>query len=126
VYQRSGTGSGFAADWKSIKETMNSPFTLEVKAYEGDGLTFIIPVEHDTRSAMLDGKDYPDQGSDADSSSSCSIQEIDEHNLEMTNKAHGKISDTREIRISPDGKSLTMTLHEQGQGEPVVLVFDRD
>ncbi|MFZ0306261.1 MAG: hypothetical protein WAL75_26485 [Terracidiphilus sp.] len=33
LYQRSGAGSGFAADWQSIKETMNSPFVLEVKAY---------------------------------------------------------------------------------------------
>ncbi len=28
VYRRAGRGSGFAADWRSIKETVNSPFLL--------------------------------------------------------------------------------------------------
>ena len=67
LYQRSGAGSGFAADWQSIKETMNSPFLLEVKAYQGDGLSFITiaPYEHETRSVKFDGKDYPNQGPDA-------------------------------------------------------------
>ncbi|HEY5060997.1 MAG TPA: hypothetical protein VII52_05645, partial [Gemmatimonadaceae bacterium] len=44
VYRRSGGGSGggsgFAADWQSITETMNSPFLLEVKEFQGDGLSF--------------------------------------------------------------------------------------
>src|SRR5690349_24412850 len=31
IYQRSGGGSGFAGDWQSVKETMNSPFVLQVK-----------------------------------------------------------------------------------------------
>jgi len=122
VYQRSGAGSGFAADWKSIKETMNSPFILEVKPYQGDGLSFIIPSEHDTKNAMLDGKDYPNLRQN----SSCSIQQVDEHTLEMTDKAGGKVLDTREIGISPDGKTLTMTIHWPGRSEPDVLVFHRE
>src|SRR5690242_8192306 len=40
VYQRTGGGSGFAGDWQSIKETMNSPSFLEVKEFQGDGLSF--------------------------------------------------------------------------------------
>ena len=43
-------GSGFAADWQSIKETMNSPFSIQVKAFQGDGLSFITP------SRATDGK----------------------------------------------------------------------
>ena len=121
VYQRSGAGSGFAADWKSIKETMNSAFVLEVKAYEGDGLSFILPLEHETKSAKLDGKDYPDSGGH----SVCSIQRVDKHTLEMTDKAGGKITDTRAIGVSADGKTLTMTVNAPGRGQSDVLVFDR-
>jgi hypothetical protein len=126
VYQRNGGGSGFAADWKSIKETMNSPFALEVKAYQGDGLTFTIPAEQETRSAKLDGKEYPLPGPNADPGSSCSIQQVDAHTLEMTNKRGGKVVDTREISLSKDGKTLTMILHAPGRSEPDVLVFDRE
>jgi hypothetical protein len=122
VYQRNGGGSGFAADWQSVKETMNSPFVLQVKAYEGDGLSFIIPVEHDTKNVKLDGKDYPSEGSP----SSSSIRRVDDHTLEMTDKQGGKIVDTQEIKISPDGKRLTMTVHATGRDKPNVMVFDRE
>ena len=45
VYRRVGGGSGFAADWQSIKETMNSPYFIRVRAFEGDGLSIITPLE---------------------------------------------------------------------------------
>jgi len=31
VYRRAGEGSGFAGDWQSITETVNSPYVLELK-----------------------------------------------------------------------------------------------
>ena len=125
VYQRSGGGSGFAADWQSIRETVNSPFTLEVKAYQDDGLTFMLPAEQNTRSAKLDGKDYPISGPNAGAVSSCSIQQVAAHTLEMTDKAGGKIADTREIRLSADEKTLTMAIHVPGRGQPNMFVFER-
>jgi hypothetical protein len=126
VYQRSGGGSGFAADWKSIKETMNSAYVLQVKAYEGDGLSFIFITEQETKNLKLDGKDYPREGPNANPGSSFSSRRVDEHTLEMTDKADGKVRATREIKISPDGKTLTMTVHAPGRSEPEVLVFDRE
>jgi len=121
VYQRQGGGSGFAADWHSIKETMNSPFVLEVKAYGGDGLTFIDPLLHDTKNVKLDGKDYPVEGSRRSSS----VRRVDEHTLEMTEKDGGNVILTREIELSPDGK-LTMTVTPPGQSKPNVMVFERE
>jgi hypothetical protein len=124
VYQRSGGGSGFAADWQSIKETMNSPFILEVKEYESDGLSFINSMEQETKNVKLDGKDYeyPNQGTGRSSS----VRRVDDHTLEMTDKRGAKVIDTREIKLSPDGKRLTMTVHEAGASKPNVMVFDRE
>jgi hypothetical protein len=51
---------------------------------------------------------------------------VDEHTLEITDKAGGKVIDTREIGVSPDGKTLTMTVHASGRSEPDVRVFDRE
>src|SRR3984885_3031307 len=65
VYQRTGGGSGFAADWQSIKETRNTPLSMEVKAYEGDGLSFLTPAQHRPENVKFDGKDYPEDGSNA-------------------------------------------------------------
>lgn len=126
VYQRTGEGSGFAADWHSIKETRNSPLILQVKAYQGDGLSFITPSQHQTRSFKLDGQDYPNQGPNAGPSSSSSTRRVDEHTLETTDKYDGKVTDTREIKLSPDGKTLTMTVNIPGRTQPDVLVFDRE
>ncbi len=50
VYQRTGGGSDFAADWQSIRETMNSPFPFQVKAFQGDGLSFITLAEKRRRT----------------------------------------------------------------------------
>jgi hypothetical protein len=34
--------------------------------------------------------------------------------------------DTQQIELSPDLKTLTITVHEVGQGKPNILVFDRE
>jgi hypothetical protein len=125
VYQRSAGGSGFAADWQSIKETMNSPYVLQVKAYQGDGLSFIFTTQQNTKNLKLDGKDYPTEGPNANPGSSVSSRRVDEHTLEMTHKASGKVDNTWQIRIAPDGKTLTITMDAAGRSKPDVLVFDR-
>jgi hypothetical protein len=124
VYQRTGEGSGFAADWQSIKETMNSPFLMQVKEFQSDGLSFITLQE--TRNGKLDGKDYPHEGRNAGPGSTSSIRRVDEHTLEMTDKSAGKVTNTREIGVSPDGKTLTMIVHVPRRKEPDMLVFDRE
>ena len=126
VYQRTGEGSGFAADWQSIRETRNSPLILQVKAYQGDGLSFITPSRHETRNVKFDGQEYPNQGPNTGPGSSSSTRRLDEHTLETTDKYDGKVTDTREIKLSPDGKTLTMTVNIPGRTQPEVLVFDRE
>jgi len=125
VYQRSGAGSGFAADWQSIKETMNSPFVMEVKEFQGDGLSFVIPSQRKTKNVKFDGKDYPNEGSNARKGASSSIRRVDERTLVITDKYGGKVTDTEEIVLSTDLKTLTMTVHIAGRETPNVLVFDR-
>jgi hypothetical protein len=125
VYQRSGGGSGFAADWQSIKETMNSPYLIEVKEYEGDGLSLITPSDHQTENVKFDGKDYPNEGPNAGPGVTSSMRRVDERNLEMTNKANGKVIETDQIGLSADRKTLTITKHIPGHDKPIVMVFER-
>jgi hypothetical protein len=44
----------------------------------------------------------------------------------MTDKVKGEVMDTRQIELSPDLKTLTMTVHPAGQSNPNILVFDRE
>jgi hypothetical protein len=126
VYKRTGTGgSGFAADWQSFKETINTPYTIEVKQFQGDGLSFTNTFQHITRNVKFDGKDYPHEGPNASSGATSSIQQRDAHTLVLTDKSKGKVTDTQEISLSADRKTLMITVLAPGSGKPTVTVFER-
>jgi len=126
VYQRTGGGSGFVADWQSIKETINSPFVLEVKVFQGNGLSIVDPLARRTKNLKFDGKDYPaNEVPDAGRGISSSIRRVGERTLVITNKYQGKVSSTEEFALSTDLKTLTMTVHIVGRDKPDVLTFER-
>jgi hypothetical protein len=125
VYQRTSAGSGFAADWRSIKETMNSPFSIQVKAFQADGLSFVTPSAHKTKNVTFDGKDHPNVGPNARRGAFSAIRRVDAHHLVITDKINGKVTETEEIGLSADLATLTLTAHFAGQDKPNVLVFAR-
>jgi hypothetical protein len=125
VYQHIGGGSGFAADWQSIKETRNSPLSMEVKTYEGDGLSFITPSQQRTQNVKFDGKDYSVAGSNARQGAALSARRMDEHNLVITHKFKDKVTGTEDVGLSADLKTLTITLHYAGREKPDVMVYQR-
>jgi hypothetical protein len=120
-----GGGSGLAADWQSIKETTNTSFLMQVREFQGDGLSFITPSEHKTKNVEFDGKDYPVEGPNADRGVSSSIQRMDERTLVITDKANGKATDTEQFGLSADLKTLPIIVHVAGRDKPTVMVFDR-
>jgi hypothetical protein len=126
VYKRTTPGAGFAATWDSVSEKMNSPYELEIKPYDNDGLTLIAPAEGSTQSVKLDGQDHPDVGPDASPDSVSSGRRVNERTLEVTRKSKGTVRQTRHIELAPDLKTLTMTIHRPGQDKQTVLVFDRE
>ena len=125
IYQRTGGKSGFAADWQSIKETMNTPFLIQVKEFQVDGLSFVTPSEQKTRNMKFDGRDYPNQGPNAARGASSSIRQVDDRTLVITDKFNGKVTDTEEIGLSTDLNTLTITVHIAGRDKPNVMVFER-
>lgn len=125
VYQRTDGGTGFAGDWRSIKETMKSPTLLQVKPFQGDGLSFISLTSHVTRNVKFDGADYPDEGQNARPGASSSVRRVDQRTLAITGKYAGKVTFTEDVGLSPDLKTLTLTQHIPGHDRPNVLVFRR-
>jgi hypothetical protein len=126
VYKRTTPGSGFAATWDSVSEKMNSPYELEIKPYEEDGLTLIIPAEGSTQNVTLDGKDHPEAGPNASPDAVSSGRRVNDHTLEITRKFKGEVKQTREVELSPDLKTLTLTLQRPGQDKGTILVFERE
>jgi hypothetical protein len=126
VYKRTAGGSGFPGTWESTSEKVNSVFEFQIRSYEGDGLSFITPAEQETQNIKFDGKDHPDVGPNVAPGSASSGRRVNERTLEMTDKIKGKVIDTQQIKLSPDLKTLTMTVHPLGQSEPNILVFGRE
>lgn len=126
TYKRTAGSSGFAGTWESDSQQINSVFELQIQPYEGDGLSIIIPVEQATRNVKFDGKDYPASGAGVPKGFTSSGHRVDARNLELTDKVNGKPADKLEVGLSPDLKTLTMTVHGGSQSKPNVLVFERE
>ncbi|HET7748817.1 MAG TPA: hypothetical protein VFK81_05515 [Terriglobales bacterium] len=125
VYKRMAGASGFGGTWESASETVNSVFVLQVRPYEGNGLSFINPSQEVTKRVKFDGKDYPTVGPNVPPGFASSVRRVNDHTLAMTDKFNGKIRDTQQIELSSDLKTLKMTVHAVGRSEPNILVFER-
>ena len=123
LYERTAAGSGFAGTWEATM-AMDHAFVIQIRPYEGDGLSFIRSSD-DTRNVKFVGKDYPNLGGGATEGSTSSARRVDDRTLEITDKIKGKITRTVQIELSPDLKTLTRTVHPVGQREPNIFVFER-
>jgi hypothetical protein len=123
VYKRTAGTSGFAGTWENTSGTMNSAFVIKVQPYEVDGLSFI--AEKVKINVKFDGKDYPNVGANLPTGFTSSARRVNGYTLERTDKFNGKVTGTREITLSSDGKTLTITIHAAGRTEPNILVLER-
>lgn len=120
VYERKAVGSGFAGTWLSMTTALNSVIMLQVRPYESNGLSFIIPSQGQTINVNFDGKDYLN----ADTGSSSSAQRLNARAVEIIRKSKGAITRTQ-MNLSPDLKTLTMIVRTVGKDEPKTYVFER-
>lgn len=128
LYERKEGNSGFVGTWVSTSETLKAEleaFVLQVRPYEGDGLSFINTSEERTKSMKFDGKDYPTVGPKVPKGRASSMRRVNPEILEVTDKNNGKVTGAEEIKLSPDLKTLTMTVHAPGRIEPDIFVFER-
>lgn len=123
LYKRTADGTGFAGTWESTMP-MTSAFVLQIRSYEGNGLSFIRSSQ-DTRNLKFDGKDYPVEGRGVAQGSTSSARRLDGRTLEIIDKVSGKITRTERRELSPDLKTLTRTVRPVGQREPNIFVFER-
>lgn len=94
-----------------------------VATYEesADGLKMSQPTgEH--YDAKFDGKDYPYEGS-ADVNQVV-LKHVSPRVIEETDKHDGKIDSTARMTVSPDGKTMTMVVHDK-QGRTSSFVWNK-
>jgi hypothetical protein len=128
VYERTAGNSGFLGTWDSESAKVKTGIELQIQPYEGDGLSFKRSDEEMVKRIKLDGKDCPELDPNAgDKGTAYSGRRVNERSLEIAYKFKGKITGTRQIELSTDLKTLTMTERLVGQSRPKsILVFDRE
>ena len=126
VFTRTTGSSGFVGTWETSNQKVNSVYELEIQPYQRDGLVLSLPAEHFATKMKFDGRDYPVQGTEVAPGSASSGHRVNKHTLEITDKIGGKTIDTQRITLSPDLKTLTMTVQQADQSTPNTLVFSRE
>src|ERR1043166_3690017 len=114
VYKRaegSASNTGIPGTWETTEEKMDAAYELEIRPYEGDGLTFQISGGGPATNVKFDGKDYPPAAASQAAAATTSARRLDHHSVELIKKLKGKIIETRDLTVSPDRKTLTMTRH---------------
>ena len=118
--------AGFAGTWESDSVQVNSVFEFQIEPYEEDGLSFINPAEQTTKNIKFDGKDYPASGPSLPKGFTTSGHRVSALTIQLTDKLAGKIVDTRQVDLSADLKTLTMTVRTMNHNKPNILVFERE
>jgi hypothetical protein len=126
LFTRTAGSSGFVGTWESLNEKVNSIYELEIQPDQRGGLVFSLPAEHFATKMKFDGRDYPVQGTEVAPGSASSGHRVNKRTLEITDKISGKTIDTQRITLSPDLKTLTMTVQQPDQSTPNILVFNRE
>jgi len=128
VYERTEGNSGFLGTWDSESAKVTAGIELQIQPYESDGLSFKRSDEEMAKRIKLDGNDYPDLGPNGgDKGTAYSGRRVNERSLEITEKSKGKITGTRQIELSRDLKTLTVTVRLVGQNRPQrIFVYDRE
>jgi hypothetical protein len=127
VYERTAGSSGFTGTWDSDSEKVKAGIELQIQPYESDGLSFKRSDAKMAKRIKFDGNDYPDPDPNGATGSAYSGRRVNERSLEVTEKFKTKITGSRQIELSKDLKTLTVTVRLVGQSRPKsIFVYDRE
>ena len=94
---------------------------LQVRPYESNGLSFIIPSQGQTLNVNLDGNGDSKSGA----GSALPGRRLDARTVEILRTTNGKMAEAEQISLSPDLGILDDDRASAGEDEPYVYVFER-
>ena len=130
VYQRvSGDAEGLVGRWKPQSIKMDTPGVLKVEAAGTNGIKVSGAnnlLTDTTYTVALDGKPVPVVGAGTIPGAMTAARRVDDHTIEFTTSREGVATGTSVRKVSPDGKTLTVTnttLGPNASKEPSIVVY---
>jgi hypothetical protein len=112
TFKRNAGGSGFEGVWISTNvEAVNFVLGIQIQPFEENGISII-----DSSSQIIGTRNL----------AAPLVRRLDEHTLQlMRKKSDGALSESMQLKLSPDLNALTITPHSAAGDEPHVFAFDR-
>jgi hypothetical protein len=123
--KRVGGGKSLFGTWESTESQADSYPQWDIEPYDTDGLSFTTPSYKEKQDMKFDGKYYPDNGPNVAPGSTSSAKRMNRITIEWTDKLKEQVMDHQELKVSEDGKTLTVFIRYPGEKAPQTLVYDR-
>ena len=127
-YARLAPGSSIFGEWQSVsmeEKAVGEGLKLVIMPFETGGLSFSIPAHKHLSEMKFDGKTYADSGAGDTEGHSSSGKRVNDHVLEIDSQLKGKPEDHEELRVSDDGKTLTIVSKAAKSSVVFTMVWDK-
>jgi hypothetical protein len=127
-YARLSQGHSIFGEWQSVsmeERTFGAKPKLIIMPFDTNGLSFSEPAHKHLNEMKFDGKIYADSGAGDTQGHSSSGKRINDHALEIENQVNGKPEDREELKVSEDGKTLTIVSRVPDSSAVFTMVWDK-
>jgi hypothetical protein len=127
-YARLAPGNSIFGEWQSVsmeEKTFGEELKLIIAPFEIDGLSFSIPAHKHLSEMKFDGKMHADSGAGDAKGNSSSGKRVNDHVLEVDGQVNGKPEDSEELKVSDDGKTLTIVSRPANSSAVFTMVWDK-
>jgi uncharacterized protein YecT (DUF1311 family) len=122
--KRTAGNRGFEGTWEYTDVKL--PFTeVDIDPNGDDGITVQLPEDGTGYSLKFDGKEYPEHGPRLPDGLTVSGAMTGARTLRIHTRLNGKVFDTEDWEVSPDGNTFTYKQLDEGTTEPMVIVQHR-
>lgn len=127
-YTRLSPGHNIFGKWQSVsmeEKAYDEGLKLIIAPFQANGLSFSVPAQKHRKEMKFDGKMYLDSGSGDTKGHSSSGKRVSDHLLEIDDQVEGKVEDHGELKVSDDGKTLTVVTRVVNSSAVFTMVWDK-
>jgi hypothetical protein len=127
-YARLSPGNSIFGEWQSVsmeEKESGEALKLIVTSFGTDGLSFSVPTYKHLSEMRFDGKVYADTGAGDAKGHSSSGKRVNDHLLEIEDQINGKPEYSEELKVSDDGKTLTIVSRSANSSAVFTEVWDK-